>query len=300
MKNQQYKSGFISILGIPNVGKSTLLNRVVGEKIAIVSQKPQTTRTKITGVYTTDAAQMIFIDTPGIHAPRNKLGEYMFKAAEQANSDVDIMLYLVDADSGVSNINEQKDIIKKFASKINFLIINKIDKIQKNAILPIIEKFSELADFAEVIPISAQSGEGVSDLLVLIEKYLPQGPKFFPDDTLTDQPERVIAAEIIREKMFELLEDEIPYGTAVEIEKMECLEERGLTKISAVVHCEKNSHKGMIIGKNGAMLKKIASLARADLERFVGEQVFLEIWVKVSEGWRGNSFKLKNMGYRDS
>lgn len=292
-----FKSGFISIVGKPNVGKSTLINKLMGEKIAIVSSKPQTTRTKITGIYTDEEAQLIFVDTPGMHTARNKLGEFMNSEVKTASSDVDIILYV--ADITASDRPGDKELIDALpvgGAKV-FLVINKIDLTAKEDILPAIARFKDLYDFDEIMPISAQNGAGVNELIAEIKKYMPEGPKYFPDDALTDQPERNIAAEIIREKLFRLLNDEIPFGTAVEIEKMTYNESRDITEINAVIYCEKASHKGMIIGKGGAMLKRIGSDARRDIERLLGGKVFLKMWVKVEADWRNKNSSIKNFGY---
>lgn len=292
-----FKSGFISIVGKPNVGKSTLINKLMGEKIAIVSSKPQTTRTKITGVYTDEEAQLIFVDTPGMHNARNKLGEFMNREVKTAASDVDVILYLVDITAKDKDSNTELIESLPVGGATVFLVINKIDLAAKDEILPTIAQLNELYDFAEIIPLSAQKGTGVDELIKEIKKYMPEGPKYFPDDTLTDQPERVIAAEIIREKLFRLLNDEIPFGTAVELEKMSYDEDRDITEISAVIYCEKASHKGMIIGKGGAMLKRIGSEARRDIEKMVDGRVFLKMWVKVEDDWRNKNSAIKNFGY---
>jgi len=294
-----FKSGFISIVGKPNVGKSTLINKVMGEKIAIVSSKPQTTRTKITGVYTDEEAQLVFVDTPGMHNARNKLGEFMNREVKTASSDVDVILYLIDITAKDKDTNTELIQSLPVGGAIVFLVINKIDLATKDEILPAIAQLKELYDFAEIIPISAQKGTGVQELIDEIKKYMPEGPKYFPDDTLTDQPERIIAAEIIREKLFRLLNDEIPFGTAVELEKMSYDENRDITEISAVIYCEKASHKGMIIGKGGAMLKRIGSEARRDIERMLDGKVFLKMWVKVEDDWRNKNSAIKNLGYTE-
>lgn len=293
----KYKSGFVSIVGRPNVGKSTLLNSILGEKIAAVSPKPQTTRTRIMGVVTDEDAQMVFLDTPGIHKPKNKLGKFMEKVAEQTTGEADVVLYMLDSTN--YNIDTDSEILSSIKADNVFLIINKTDKVGKPDILPIISEFSKLKDFVEIIPVSALHKDGLELLAKSIKNYLPEGPKFFPDDTLTDQPERQICSELIREKMMRLLDDEIPYGTAVVVEKMKFDEAKQLTSISAVIYCERDSHKAIIIGKGGAMLKKIGSNARYDIERFTGTKVFLELWVKVKENWRNNEAQLKNFGYND-
>ncbi|GHV17570.1 GTPase Era [Clostridia bacterium] len=292
-----FKSGFVSILGRPNVGKSTLLNRIIGEKIAIVSPRPQTTRTRIMGVLTDDDSQVVFLDTPGVHTPRNKLGEYMVNSAFDANSESDIVLFLTD------KLVDNTEYLARISpnSKV-FLIINKIDEHPKEEILPIIEGYSKLqiagrTVFADIFPISAKTGDGVDHLLSSIRQNLPDGPKYFPDDTLTDQPERVIIAEIIREKCLRLLGDEVPFGIAVEIEEMKRDDKKGIINIRAAIYCEKNSHKAIIIGKNGTMLKEIGSRARASVEKFFGEKVFLQTWVKVQDNWRNSRTSLKNFGY---
>jgi len=291
-----FKSGFISIIGTPNVGKSTLLNAILGEKIAAVSPKPQTTRTQITGVVTEEDAQLIFVDTPGIHTPKNKLGRFMENEWEQSSGEADVALYMLDASS--CNIEKERAILERLNCPNIFLIINKVDKVEKPKILPIIANFSAIKEFKEIIPISALNKDGLDVLISSIKKYIPEGPKFFPDDTLTDQPERQICSELIREKLMRLLSDELPYGTAVVIEKMSFDEEKELTSITATIYCERDSHKAMIIGKGGLMLKKIGTSARSDLQRFVQTKVFLQLWVKVKENWRNSDMLLKNFGYR--
>lgn len=291
-----FKSGFISIMGCPNAGKSTLLNSILGEKIAAVSPKPQTTRTQITGVVTYDDAQLIFIDTPGLHKPKNKLGEFMVKEAKNSTGDADIVLYLVSAD--IFNFEKEQEMINSVNCENLFLILNKTDKLEKaEKLLPIISKFSDMGIFKEIIPISALTGDGVDSLIKTVKDYLQEGPMFFPDDTLTDQPEKQICAEFIREKLMKKLSDELPYGIAVAIEKMKYDEEKDLTSISATIYCERESHKAIIIGKKGEMLKKIGSMARYDIERFTGTRVFLELWVKVKDNWRNSEMMLKNFGY---
>ncbi|MDD4688306.1 MAG: GTPase Era [Eubacteriales bacterium] len=292
-----FKSGFISIVGKPNAGKSTLINKLMGEKIAIVSSKPQTTRTKITGVYTDEEAQLVFVDTPGMHNARNKLGEFMNREVKLAASDVDVILYLVDITAKDKSSNSELIEMLPVGGATVFLVINKIDLAAKEDVLPVISQLKGLYNFAEIVPLSAQKGTGVESLISEIKKYMPEGPKYFPDDTLTDQPERVIVAEIIREKLFRLLNDEIPFGTAVELEKMTYDEDRDITEISAVIYCEKASHKGMIIGKGGAMLKRIGTEARRDIERLVDGKVFLKMWVKVEDDWRNKNSAIKNLGY---
>ena len=295
------KSAFVAIVGKPNVGKSSLLNRLLGEKIAIVSAKPQTTRSKIMGVMnagTHGETQLVFTDTPGMHKPKNKLGDYMVKTIVDSIGDVDMCLMVVE-ESGKLH-EAELELIEKFR-KLEMpavLAINKIDRLSdKKLLLERIAQFSELYDFAGIIPISAQEGEGVEQLIEKLCEMAEEGPHFFDDDTLTDQPERVIAAEIIREKMLRLLSDEVPHGTAVEIEKMRERPDGGIMDIEATIYCEKESHKGIIIGKGGAMLKKIGSYARTDLEKFLETRINLKLWVKVTPDWRNKAGGLRRFGY---
>lgn len=295
--NNKFYSGFVSLIGRPNVGKSTLINCITGEKIAIISSKPQTTRNKIQAIITRNDFQAIFIDTPGIHNPKSKLGNYMVKSAETTLNEVDILLYLVEPYDKINDMDIE--IIKKF-SKIKtpvFLIINKIDTIEKNNILKIIDKYRQLFDFKEIIPISAAKGKNTEELLNTVKNYLPEGPRFFPDDMITDQPERQIVSELIREKALYLLQDEIPHGIAVEITGMKKRENKELVDINATLYCERESHKRIIIGKNGSMLKKIGTNARLDIERLLGSPINLQIWIKVKKDWRNSNFLLKNFGY---
>lgn len=292
-----FKSGFISIMGRPNAGKSTLLNAVLGEKIAAVSSKPQTTRTQITGVLTEDDCQYIFVDTPGIHKPKNKLGKFMMKEVEAGSDEADVVLYIVDA--SVFNFERETEVLDTIKSNNIILVINKTDKVEKENILPIIAQLSQHRDFAEIMPISALKKDGLETLLQIIKEKLPEGPKFFPDDTLTDQPEKQIVAEFIREKLMRNLNDEIPFGIAVTTDLMKYDEEKDLTKITATIYCERDSHKAIIIGKKGEMLKKIGSQARHDLEKFTRSKVFLELWVKVKDNWRNSDMMLKNFGYKE-
>ena len=295
------KSAFVAIVGKPNVGKSSLLNRLLGEKIAIVSAKPQTTRSKIMGVMNAGAhgeTQLVFTDTPGMHKPKNKLGDYMVKTIVDSIGDVDMCLMVVE-ESGKLH-EAELELIEKFR-KLEMpavLAINKIDRLSdKKLLLERIAQFSELYDFVGIIPISAQEGEGVEQLIEKLCEMAEEGPHFFDDDTLTDQPERVIAAEIIREKMLRLLSDEVPHGTAVEIEKMRERPDGGIMDIEATIYCEKESHKGIIIGKGGAMLKKIGSYARTDLEKFLETRINLKLWVKVTPDWRNKAGGLRRFGY---
>ena len=293
-----FKSGFIYIAGKPNVGKSTLLNAFLGQKIAAVSPKPQTTRYQITGVVTNDNSQFIFVDTPGIHNAKNKLGKYMNNEAFSGVYGADIVLYLVAADK--CNIENEQEIVEKINCDTKILVINKTDAVPKETLLPLISSLQTIADFKEIVPVSALKNDGTNELLKVIEKYLPEGPKFFPDDTLTDQPEKQICSEFIREKLMRNTNCEIPYGIAVVIESMKFNEEKNLTSIEATIFCERDSHKSIIIGKNGDMLKKIGTSARRDIERFLGGKVYLNLWVKVKENWRNSEVSLKNFGYTEN
>ena len=291
-----FKSGFAAIIGMPNVGKSTLLNMIAGQKIAIVSDKPQTTRNKILAIYNDPDCQIIFTDTPGIHKPHNKLGEFMVKVAGESMEDVDTVLFMTDACRKSTDF--EREAVKKLKKSgiPVILIINKSDAIKKEELLPVISEYSGLCDFEAVVPLSAKTGEGVDILLSEIKKILPEGPRFYDDeDIVTDQQEKQIAAEIIREKMLRLLDKEVPHGIAVEIEKMQELE--NITKIFATIHCEKASHKGIIIGKNGEMLKKIGRYAREDIEEMLDKKVYLELWVKVSDDWRNSDTMIKSFGF---
>ena len=297
--NDTFKSGFISIIGRTNVGKSTLMNRLIGEKIAIMSNKPQTTRNRIQTVLTTDTYQAVFIDTPGIHTPQNKLGEMMIKTANTTLNEVDIIFYLVEPHPIISK--NEATIIEKLKSVHTpiFLCINKIDSVSKEEVAETINKYKEELDFSEIIPISAYEGANIDALLKCIEKYLPEGPQFFPDDVLTDQPERQIVAELIREKALHLLDKEIPHGIAVEIDTMKSRKNGDIVDIEATIVCERDSHKRIIIGKQGAMIKEIGSKARYDMERLLGSKVYLTLWVKVKKNWRDSQFLLKNYGFND-
>ena len=295
IESNKFKSGFVSIVGMPNVGKSTLLNTIAGQKIAIISDKPQTTRNKILAIYTNKDEQIIFTDTPGIHKPHNKLGEVMVKSANESMNDVDVILFCVDATKPICKTE------RSIAENINnihipcILVINKIDAVRKDMLLPLIAEYSNLHDFSSIVPISAKTGDGLEILLNNIRQYIPYGPKFYYDDMVTDQPEKQIAAEIIREKLLWLLDKEIPHGIAIEIERMK--ENKNVTSINASIYCEKVSHKGIIIGKNGEMLKKIGTMARADIEKMLDKKVYLELWVKVKTDWRNNQSLIKNFGF---
>lgn len=291
------KSAMVTIVGRPNVGKSTLLNRLVGEKIAIVSNKPQTTRNRICAVLNRDDTQFVFVDTPGFHKPRTKLGDYMVNVVNESVSDVDAVMLLVEPVDHIGPQEEQLIAQIKASSAPAILVINKIDTVEKSELLSIIATYSQAHNFDAVIPISAKSGEGVDELLQEISKYAPEGPQLFPDDMITDQPDRQIIAEIIREKLLWCLEREIPHGTAVEITKF-TQRDNGIIDIDATIYCEKASHKGILIGKNGEMLKKINTMARNDCERYMGEKVFLQTWIKVKENWRDSDFLIRNFGYQ--
>lgn len=292
------KTAMITIAGRPNVGKSTLTNYLVGEKIAIVSNKPQTTRNRICGIVTREDTQFVFVDTPGYHRSRTKLGDYMVNVAQESISDVDMTILVVEP---IASIGPQEEglIAKIQASHCPaVLAINKIDTVEKETLLEVIAVYSAAAKFEEIVPISAKTGDGVDALLSVCAKYAQDGPFLFPDDVTTDQPERQVMAEIIREKLLWNLEREIPHGTAVEISKFS-ERDNGIIDIDATIFCEKSSHKGIIIGKNGEMLKKISSMARADCEKFMGTKVFLTTWVKVKENWRDSDFLVRNFGYRE-
>ena len=291
------KNLFAALIGRPNVGKSTLLNSILGEHVSIVSPKPQTTRTKITGIYTKDETQYVFVDTPGTHKPKDKLGSYMMKGADGAAADVDIVLLLVESGDRVGPV--ETELLRRFDGYgvPTVLIINKTDISNAREIGDTIARFAEHHTFDAVIPISAKNGTGVDIIFEEIEKFAVEGPWFFPDDIITDQPERVIASEIIREKLLNALGNEIPHGTAVVIESFK--EKKDLISIRAEIFCEKASHKPIIIGKNGDMLKKIGSFAREDMERFFGTKIFLDLWVKIKENWRESTATIANFGFKE-
>ncbi len=291
------KSAMITIAGRPNVGKSTLTNALVGEKIAIVSNKPQTTRNRICGVLNRGDTQLIFMDTPGFHKPRTKLGDYMVDVVRESVADVDVTFLMVEPIANIG-IQEQELISQLQAGKIPaVLVINKIDTVEKETLLAVMAAYAEAYTFQSIIPISAKTGEGLEDLMQEAERFAQEGPHFFPDDAVTDQPERQIMAEIIREKLLWCLDREIPHGTAVEITKFS-ERENGIIDLDATIYCEKASHKGIIIGKHGDMLKKISTMARTDCEKFMGTKVYLQTWVKVKENWRDSNFFLRNFGYQ--
>ena len=294
---EDYRSGFVTLIGRPNVGKSTLMNYLVGQKIAITSKKPQTTRNRIQTVLTTEEGQIVFVDTPGIHKAKNKLGEYMVNVARQTLNEVDVILWLVEPTTfigaGEQHIIER---LKKVNTPVS-LVINKIDSVKKEEILRAIAAYKDQMEFAEIVPVSARSGENAGELLKTVMKYLPYGPQYYDEDTVTDQPERQIVAELIREKALHCLEDEIPHGIAVTIESMK--RKGKVTHIEATIICERDSHKGIIIGKQGNMLKKIGSTARYEIEKMLECQVNLKLWVKVKKDWRDSEYLMKNFGYRE-
>lgn len=296
-----FKSGFVTIIGRPNVGKSTLMNQIIGQKIAITSNKPQTTRNRIQTVYTDmEKGQIVFLDTPGIHKAKNRLGEYMVNTAEHTLKDVDAVLWLVEPTNFVGAGERHIAEILKKANTPVLLVINKIDTVAKKAeLLRFIDTYREVYDFEEIIPASALRGDNVEDVIDSIFKYLPYGPMFFDEDTVTDQPQRQIAAEMIREKALQTLEDEVPHGVAVVVERMKQRKGQQIMDIEASIVCERESHKGIIIGKNGAMLKKIGMNARYEIEKLVEEKVNLKLWVKVRKNWRDSELLLKNFGYNE-
>lgn len=293
--SEMKKAGFVSIIGRPNVGKSTLMNKIIGQKIAITSNKPQTTRNRIQTVYTGEEGQIVFLDTPGIHKSKNKLGEYMVGVARRSISDVDVVLFLAEPTTYIGA--GEKSIIEdlKKTDLPVILVINKVDTIKQDAILEVIDTYRKEMDFEEIIPVSALKGNNIKTLISCIFKYLPYGPEFYDEDTITDQPERQIVAELIREKALRSLDEEIPHGVAVAIDSMKF--EKNVCHIDATIICERDSHKGIIIGKGGSMLKKIGSLARPEIEEMLGTKVFLQLWVKVKKDWRDSDFLLKNFGY---
>jgi len=293
-----YKSGFVTIIGRPNVGKSTLLNRIIGEKIAIISDKPQTTRNRIQCVYTSDKEQIIFLDTPGIHKPKNKLGNYMVNISKDTLSEVDVILWLIDEslEIGPGDRYILEEIKNVNTPKI--LVINKADKMTKDEITHIADNYKQFNIFKSIISISAKKGYGVDNLLNAITDILPEGPQYFPDDVITDQPERQIVSEIIREKALNYLDDEIPHGIAVGIDMMRKRENKDIIDVNATIYCERESHKGIIIGKNGRKLKGIGKSSRIDIERLLGSQIYLTLWVKVEKNWREKEKLVRYFGYK--
>ena len=294
-ENPSFKAGFVTLIGRPNVGKSTLMNQIIGQKIAITSNKPQTTRNRIQTVLTTEEGQIVFLDTPGIHKAKNKLGDYMVNVAERTLEEVDVILWLVEPTdyigAGERHIIEQ---LKKTKTPV-ILVINKIDTVKRDSLLAFIDTYRKELDFQEIVPVSALKGDNTEELVKCIFQYLPYGPAFYDEDTVTDQPMRQIVAELIREKALRLLEDEIPHGIAVSIESMK--EKGKICHIEATIVCERESHKGIIIGKGGQMLKKIGSAARPEIEDLLEMQVNLQLWVKVKKDWRDSDFLMKNFGY---
>jgi len=296
--NKKFRSGFVAIIGRPNVGKSTLMNHLIGQKIAIMSDKPQTTRNKIHGVYTTNDTQIVFLDTPGIHKPQSKLGNYMMQTAESALREVEAALFLIDASEGLGGgdrfIIEQ---LKKVKTPV-FLVMNKIDKVEPEQLLPMITQYNALHEFAEIIPISALKGNNVETLLEQLTRYLPEGPQYYPADQITDHPEQFVCSELIREKILHMTREEIPHSIAVTIEDMR-VKENAVVYIGAVIFVERDSQKGIIIGKKGDLLKEVGKQARKDIEALLGSRIFLELWVKVKKDWRNQERVLKDLGYRN-
>lgn len=294
--NGPFHSGFVAIIGRPNVGKSTLLNQILGQKIAITSNKPQTTRNRILGIHNLDDAQVLFLDTPGIHAARDRFNRYMVDQAVMACDDVDLILLLVEAGQGRGLDKQILDILKRTKTKV-MLVINKVDLVPRPELLPQLEAFARQYDFVELVPVSAQTGEGVEHLVNAIRSYLPEGPRLYPEEMVTDLPERFIVAEMIREKIFRMTNQEVPYGIAVQVETFEEKPEKKLVVIGAVVHVERESHKSIILGKQGAMIKRIGKAAREDIERMLGTRVFLEIFVRIQKDWTRSPHLLREMGY---
>ena len=296
-KPKAFRSGFVTIVGRPNVGKSTLMNQVIGQKIAIMSDKPQTTRNKIQGVYTSDGVQMVFLDTPGIHKPDSKLGNYMVKVATDTLKEVDVVLFLVDVSAGLGGgdrfIIEQ---LKNVKTPV-ILGLNKIDLVHPEALLPIIAQYKDLYSFAEIVPVSALKGNNVNTLLEQLGKYMQEGPQYYPADQVTDHPEQFVCAELVREKILHLTREEIPHSVAVQIEAMS-VRDNGVVDISAVIYVERDSQKAIVIGKKGALLKQIGEAARKDMETLLGSRIFLELWVKVKKDWRNTEHVLKDLGFR--
>jgi GTP-binding protein Era len=294
-----FKSGFVSIIGRPNVGKSTLMNHIVGQKIAIMSDKPQTTRNKIHGVYTTETGQIVFLDTPGIHKPKSKLGSYMVKVAESTLREVEVILFLIDVTEALGGGDRYIMEHLKGVTTPVFLVMNKIDQVHPHDLLPIIEQYSGLHTFAEIIPVSALNGNNVETLLEQVISYLPEGPQYYPADQVTDHPEQFVVAELIREKVLKLTHEEIPHSIAVVIEDMRVREDGETVYIAANIYTERDSQKGIIIGKQGSMLKNVGQLARIDIEALLGSKIFLDLWVKVKKDWRNQERMLRSFGFRE-
>lgn len=295
-----FKSGFVAIVGRPNVGKSTLMNQIIGQKIAIMSDKPQTTRNKIHGVYTAEEGQIVFLDTPGIHKPKHKLGEQMNQTAQSTFREVEVVLFLIDVSEPIGGgdrfIIEQLNQIKTPV----FLVMNKIDKVHPHELLPIIDQYKALHPFAEVVPISARQGNNVTTLLDTLMKYMPEGPQYYPADQVTDHPEQFVIAELIREKVLQLTQEEIPHSIAVVIEDMRLREDGKTVYIAANIYTERDSQKGIIIGKQGSLLKQVGQRARLDIESLLGSKIFLELWVKVKKDWRNQDSFIRSFGFRDN
>ncbi len=294
-EKKDYKSGFVALIGRPNVGKSTLLNFLVGQKVAIMSPQPQTTRNKISGIYTDDQKQIVFIDTPGIHKPKNKLDDFMDKSSYSALDEVDVVLFMVEPEPAGKGDQYIAELLKKIKKPV-FLVINKIDKVHPDKLLSIIDSYKNLGDFAEIVPISASQGNNVSELIKTIAKYLPEGPQFYDADQLTDRPEYFIVAELIREQVLKLTHEEVPHATAVVVDRMRD-HEGGKLQIEATIYVERPGQKGIIIGKKGQMLKQIGIAARQEIEALLGEKVNLRLWVKVQKNWRSDPAFLKSIGY---
>lgn len=299
MENKQFKSGFVSLVGRPNVGKSTLLNQLVGEKIAIMSDKPQTTRNQIRAIYNDESSQIVFVDTPGMQAPRNKLGKYMLKSSEESMKGMDIILYVVDDSDFIGKADAS--IIEKLKTRkdTKLLIINKVDKINNEKLVKIIKMYDDLKLFDEIIPASALKGTNKDRIIEILKKYLTYGPAFFPTEMITDLPEKVIVGEIIREKILHYTDEEIPHGTMVQIEKFKKRPDKDIIDIDAVIYCERENHKSIIIGKGGRKIKGMGSAARKELEERLGLKVNLQIWVKTKSNWRDNDSFIKNFGFND-
>lgn len=294
-EKKDYKSGFVALIGRPNVGKSTLLNFLVGQKVAIMSPQPQTTRNKISGIYTDDQEQIVFIDTPGIHKPKNKLDDFMDKSSYSALDEVDVVLFMVEPEPAGKGDQYIAELLRKIKKPV-FLVINKIDKVHPDKLLSIIDSYKNLGDFAEIVPISASQGNNVSELIKTIAKYLPEGPQFYDADQLTDRPEYFIVAELIREQVLKLTHEEVPHATAVVVDRMRD-HEGGKLQIEATIYVERPGQKGIIIGKKGQMLKQIGIAARQEIEALLGEKVNLRLWVKVQKNWRSDPAFLKSIGY---
>ena len=298
-EKKDFKSGFVALIGRPNVGKSTLLNYLVGQKVAIMSPQPQTTRNKISGIYTDDQEQIVFIDTPGIHKPKNKLGEFMVKSATDAFKNVDLVLFVVDESKKIGPGDRKIiDDLKNVKTPV-VLVLNKIDQLNEEELFDLMKMYNAEGIFEQIVPISALKGRNINELLKVIKKHLEEGPQYFPDYMITDQPERVLVSELIREKVLHYVHDEVPHGVAVEIERMKSRQDKEIVDISAVIYCERDSHKGIIIGKNGRKLKGIGKSARADIELLLGSQANLQLWVKVKENWRNLQNYVSNFGYTE-